>query len=498
CQLAAGLSAIGIVAGTPVGILMPNCPAYPEVYFAVLMAGGLVVNLNPLLAPEEIARQAEASHSQVVVTLDAPLLLQKLVPAMSNGCVARVIVAERRQLVSGLRAMLAWTQAAFEDRGWRSDHRFLPLRSLLREPQPKRIAGTPDDVAVVQFTGGTTGQPKAALLTHANLYANAVQLTRWLGERDYDGVRLLAVLPFFHAFGMTGVMNFAIALRASMLLVPRFDVTAILKAIDSGPPTIFVGVPAMYRALVEHPGFARTRGASLKLCVCGGDPLDPSVRQRFEARISAPLIEGYGLTECSPVVACGSLALPLKPGTAGLPLPGTSIAITDPADRSRMLAPGQTGEILVKGPQVMKGYLGASEDSAGLLPDGWLPTGDLGFLDTEGYLHLVGRLKDMLTVRGHHVYPEAIELVLRGYAGIADAAVLGIPDPRSGESTIRAIIVLGAGTKYDEGDLRHYLSQRLARHEMPDSIVIVAALPKSPLGKTQRSALHSILSSTGA
>jgi long-chain acyl-CoA synthetase len=479
---AAGLAALGVGPATRVGLLMPNCPSFVIAYFAILKAGGAVVTLNPLQSASEIERQIRHSGTRIAIVLDAPPLLTKLEPLLVAGILDHLVIAELRDMLPWYKAMLQDAASFARGRSRKTVAKCTSFEDLCRSTiNFSAPSSDPEAEAVLQYSGGTTGSPKAAILRHRNLHANATQLCRWFTQASPGEERLLAALPFFHAFGMTGVMNFGMALGGTLLLMPRFEPASLIRAFRAQRPTLFLAVPAMLKALANHPGFDGLEAGSLKVCVCGGDPLDGETRRRFEARLTVPLVEGYGLTECSPVVTCGSLEIPNKPCTAGLPLPGTVVDIVDIETR-RPLSPREIGEIRVQGPQVMTGYFGA-EESAAVFEDGMLRTADAGFLDEDGYLTVVDRLKDMVTVRGHHVYPRVVEDELVRHEAVLEAAVVGVPSAKEGAEVV-AFCVPKPGMAIDEHALQAFLSRRLARHECPHHVRAIDSLPKSPLGKT--------------
>jgi long-chain acyl-CoA synthetase len=346
---------------------------------------------------------------------------------------------------------------------------------LSRVPDPRH------DIGVLQYTGGTTGVPKGAALTHYNLQANAQQLVSWHPDAELGAERMLALLPLFHVFGMTCAMNFALCVGAEIILLPRFDLVQLLTTISRKRVTILPGVPTLYGAIVNHPDIARHDLSSLTLCLSGGGPLPQEIRRRFEQLSGCALTEGYGLSEC-PVVTCNPIGRPGKPGSVGLPLPGTEIEVVALDDPDTVLGPGQTGEIRVRGPQVMAGYWKRPQETAAVLARGRLRTGDIGYLDRDGVCFVVDRLKEMIICSGYKVYPRVVEEAIHGHPDVVEVAVCGVADGYRGE-TVKAFVVLRAPGCLDEAGLRAFLEQRLSPIEMPKQIAFCAALPKSAVGK---------------
>ena len=343
------------------------------------------------------------------------------------------------------------------------------------------------DVAVLQYTGGTTGHPKGAALTHANLYTNAAQLALWAPDVEQGREKTLAVLPLFHSFGMTAVMNLGLMLGAEMILLPRFSATEVLAAIDREKPSIFIGVPTMFSAIVEHRDIAKYDLTSLKYCLSGGAPLLIALQRRFEEATGCKLIEGYGLSEASPVCTVNPLSGG-KAGSAGLPLPATVIEIAALDNPGRILGPGERGEICVSGPQVMSGYANRASENVAAFRGLRLHTGDVGYLDGDGYLFIVDRIKDLILSSGFNVYPRQVEEAIALHPAVAESAVCGIPDAHRGE-IIKAYVRLRDGATLNAAELRAFLSGKLAPFELPRAIEFRDSLPHTFLGKVSKKEL---------
>jgi len=370
------------------------------------------------------------------------------------------------------------------------DERVLTFSQLTERDVARAISpAEPADIAVIQYTGGTTGRPKGVSLSHASLCANVRQLCAWFVQAEPGNERLLAVLPFGHCFGMTAVMNFAVGLGAELIILPCFRPADVLQTIRRRRITLLVGVPAMFQALLDSPAARNADFSSLKVCVCGGDVLTASLAERFTAKADVKLAEGYGLTECSPVVTCSNpLTATTRPGSCGVPLPGTDLAIMSTEPPIRILPFGEIGEICVRGPQVMRGYWHRPGTTAETLRDGWLHTGDLGRLDPDGYLYFVNRRPEVIAVQGYKVYAQIVEEAIRQHPSISEVAVVGVPDRMRGEMP-KACIVLQPGKTLDEATLRAFLASKLSPVEMPRIYEFRPSLPKSPFGKILKQAL---------
>jgi long-chain acyl-CoA synthetase len=485
-----GLQRLGVGKGAKVGLFLPNCPYYAIAFFAILKAGATVVNYNPLAAEEEILRQIEDSGTEVLITLDLTALYGKVASVLRSGRLRAVIVCAMADVLPFPRSLLfrlsGGRQRARIPHG--GAHMWFD-RLVANDGRYERIEIDPAvDIAALQYTGGTTGIPKGVCLTHANLYVNAIQISRWFTGARFGAERIFALLPFFHAFGMTAVMNLAVALGGELIVVPRFDVRQVLKSIQRTKATLFVGVPTIFRAIVDHPDVGRHDLSSLRVCVSGGDALPSDIQTQFEALTGCRLTEGYGLTECAPVVACNPFEGVRKRGSVGLPLPGTSVRVVSPLDGRAPCPAGERGEICVSGPQVMAGYWRNPAETAATLVNGWLHTGDMGYLDEDGYLYVVERLKDVIIVGGYNVYPAQVEKAIKLHPRVADAAVVGQSDRYWGQ-VVTAHIVPVPGAEIHQREVLEFLADKLSPIEMPKQITFADRLPKSLIGKTLRNRL---------
>ncbi|MDQ7850308.1 MAG: long-chain fatty acid--CoA ligase, partial [Armatimonadota bacterium] len=363
----------------------------------------------------------------------------------------------------------------------------LPFAALLAEGRPQPVTVSPDDPALYQYTGGTTGVPKAAVLTHRNLVANLLQAVAWYGGGEHAGQRAMAVLPFFHIYGMTAVLNFSLRLGMTIILIPRFDPEMVLRAIDRWRPTVFHGVPTMYASLLNHPRLVRTDMRSIRTCISGAMGLPQEVQRRWEAATGGRLVEGYGLTEASPITHCTPVYGHRRVGSIGVPFPDTDARVVD-AESGRVLSPGEVGELAVRGPQVMRGYLNRPEETAAALREGWLLTGDMARMDEDGFFYIVDRKKEMINVGGLKVFPREVEEVLYEHAAVREAAVIPAPDPLKGE-VVKAYVALKTGATATTDELIAFCRQRLAPHKVPRAVEFRDALPKTLIGKILRRAL---------
>jgi acyl-CoA synthetase (AMP-forming)/AMP-acid ligase II/esterase/lipase len=487
-QAAKGFQALGVGKGIKVGLILPNCPYAVICFYGVLKAGGTVVNINPLYARPEIEKQVADSGACILVTLDVKELYEKVSPLAESGSrVEKIVVCRMSGALRFVEKMMfdllrGRAVAAIPD-----NQQHVPFERLVdNDGAVEPVAIDPmKDVAVLQYTGGTTGSPKGAQLTHANLYVNAVQIASWAPEAKRGEEKCLAVLPLFHAFGMTAVMNLSLYIGAELLLLAKFQPTELLETIDREKPTIFFGVPTMYSAMISARDIAKYDLSSLKFCISGGAPLATEIQGRFQALSGCTLVEGYGLSEASPVCTVNPVASGGKPGSVGLPLPGTVIEIVSREDPDLILGPGERGEICITGPQVMAGYANRAKENVDIFRGKRLHTGDVGYLDEDGYLYIVDRIKDLIISGGFNVYPRQVEEAIHQHTAIAEVAVIGVPDLHRGE-TVKAYVKLRDGQTVTAGDLRAFLKDRLAPFQMPRQIEFLDALPKTLIGKISK------------
>lgn len=483
----------GVGRGTRVALLLPNTPFYVIAYYAVLRAGGTVVNCNPLYTLPELSHIVANSGAELMVTLDIKAVFEKAEALVANGAVKRLIVGQFPQILPGLKGLLfplLRRKDLADTRNSPARDRIADFSSLIA----RRIAPTPveikpfTDVAVQQYTGGTTGIPKGAMLSHANIAGNLSQLETW-GLRLFNAPsRVMAVLPFFHIFSMTACLNLPLAGGAEVIMLPRFEMKPFLKTLTRTGANVLLAVPTLVQALIKAGEPARTALQSLEVVVSGGAPLPDELRAAWAKQSRALLAEGYGLTEASPVVCCAALRVPSKPLSVGLPMPGTDLRLID-VDTGLPVAIGQRGEVQVRGPQVMLGYYQEPEATRAAFSDGWLRTGDIGYLDDDGYLFLVDRIKDLIISSGFNVYPRVIEEALLRHPAVEETNVIGTKDEYRGEAPI-AFVKLREGFVVSELDLRKFLAESLNRIEMPREIIFKDNLPKTLIGKLSKKELR--------
>ena len=492
-RTAAGLQKLGVGKGTKVGLFMPNCPTFIIYYYATLKAGGTVVNYNPLYTLEELTFQVKDSETEMMVTLDLKLLFDKVEGLMRAGTLNRAVVASFSALLPGAKSVLfklfKSRELAHPTKSPVAQRIVLDADVLANEGKFQRPLIDPNqDVAVLQYTGGTTGTPKGAMLTHANISVNCQQGKAWATNLESGQERTLAALPFFHVFAMTAVMNFALQEGAEIVIMPRFVLDDAMRLIDKTKPTVMPGVPTMFVAMLNHPKLKSFDLSSLKYCVSGGAALPVDVKERFEKVTGCKVVEGYGLSEASPSVTCNPVEGPVKSGSIGQPLPGTIVSLRDLADPSKEVPLGEKGEICVKGPQVMKGYWKKPEETANQFVGDFLRTGDVGIMDAEGFIFIVDRIKDLIICSGYNVYPRRIEEAIYEHPAVEEVTVIGIKDEYRGEAP-KAFIKLKSGMTATEADIRKHLEPKLSKIEMPAAIEFRDALPKTMIGKLSKKEL---------
>lgn len=481
-RLAAGLVRLGVRKGDRVAIMLPNCPQAVIAYYGALMAGAIVVQVNPLYMPRELRHQVSDSGAGIMIAIDLAY------PKVSQLNLEHVVYTGMQDYMP---VPLRWI-APLKLKPPRIQYRkgVLPWARLLdAEPIAEPVPVNPaEDLALLQYTGATTGLAKGCMLTHRNLVANVMQTEAWLykAKRGPELVTL-AALPFFHVYGMTTLMNFTIHMGGTMVLQPKFEAGETLKLIQKYRPSIFPGAPTMYVALNNFPSVEKYRLDSIEACISGAAPLPVEVQAEFERLTGGRLVEGYGLTEASPVTHANPIWDRRKEGSIGLPWPDTECRIADP-ETGEDVPVGEVGELLIRGPQVMKGYWNLPEATAEALRDGWLHTGDMARMDEEGYFYIVDRKKDMIIAGGFNIYPREVEEVLYLHRGIKEAAVVGVPDPYRGE-TVKAFIVPREGVTLDPEEIKQFCREHLAAYKIPRLIEFREELPKSLVGKVLRRAL---------
>jgi long-chain acyl-CoA synthetase len=493
-QAAKGLQALGVGPGVHVGLYLANTPHYIISFFGVLKAGGVVVNYSPLDAERVLEHKVADSQTDVLITQDLAVLYPQMDRLLSHTRLKTLVVGNLAEMSAHPGPVQQQMQAGklLSEVAWDERHR--PFASLLdNDGQYQRhpIADPKETLAVLQYTGGTTGQPKGAMLTHGNLSAANAQYLLTTGPAG-SNLRmgeevLLAVLPPFHIYALSVNMLLGVALGATQVLHTRFEPEAILKDLAAKKVSVFPGVPTMYTALNHFPGVEQHDLRALKFCGSGGAPLPVEVQQRFMQLTGCLLTEGWGMTETSPSGTFTPVQLPARPGSCGLPMPGIDFRFARLDGQPGYVAPGERGEMSVKGPNVMKGYWNNPQATAEAFDaEGYMRTGDVGFMDADGFIHIVDRTKDMLLCSGFNVYPRTIEEAIYAHPAVAEVCVIGIPDEYRGQSP-KAFIVLKAGAAaFSLDELKGFLKDRLGKHEMIGAMEIRKELPKTPVGKLSK------------
>lgn len=491
---AAGLQQRGIGKGDRVGLFLPNVPLYISAYYGAMIAGATVVNFSPLYTADELAAQVADSGTRLLVTIDSSALLPAAVTVKEQSALEWLVVGS-------LAAQLPWLKGIGLRLFARKSLSPIPPSALrwgdvLADSAPQPVPLDPEeDLALLQYTGGTTGTPKGAMLTHQNITANTRQVEAIDPQQQARDV-IVGVLPFFHVFANICVLNRTVAHGGCIAMLPRFDAGQALKTLARVKATAMPGVPTMYQALLDHPDCGKTDFGSLRVCISGGAPLPLPLKQRFEAVTGARLIEGYGLTETAGVAAANPYEGEERPGTIGQPIPATRVRLLDKEDPTQDAPIGEPGELAIQGPQVMRGYWRRPEAAAAAFadrPDGrWLRTGDVAVLEEGGYLRIVDRIKDMIAVGGFKVFPSQVEAVLLRHPAVKEALVIGVPDAYRGEAP-RAYVTLHEGAAATAEALADWLNGQLGKHERVDSVVVRDSLPKTMIGKLDRKALRAEL-----
>jgi len=485
-RAAAGLQHLGLQPGDRVGLCLPNTPYFPVFYYAALKAGLVVVNYNPLYVEPELRQQIADSGTTTMVVPDLATIYDKVAPILP---LERIIVCPFADILPTLKgiAFTLLNRDLLARPVW-SD-RIIPYRHVIAPGAPPTpVPIDPSNLAVLQYTGGTTGRPKGAMLTHANLSINAQQSTFHMPSMRLGEERLMGVLPFFHVYAMTSILNGGVLVGAELILHPRFEIGALMKSLACDKPTIMHAVPTIYNAIATAIETHPLDMSSLRVCVSAGAPLPAEIRERFQTLTGRRIIEGYGLTETSPAVTSNPPDGEVRPGSVGIALQGTIVEIRGLDDITRVMPTGERGEICVRGPQVMQGYLNREVETRDVFIDGALRTGDVGYLDADGYLFITDRIKDLIICSGYNVYPRVIEEALYEHPAVAEAIVIGIADAYRGQAPL-AFVTLRAGEHRTGEELREFLQTRISSIEMPVRVEIRATLPKTVIGKLSRKEL---------
>ncbi len=480
-QFAAALAALGVKKGDRVALFLPNVPQFVIAYYGALKAGAVLTAISPLHKEREVAYQLNDSEAETIVALDS---LSSIVEKVWRETkLKNAVVTSLAEYASKTTAVPSKVE---------QKPNVYSFQEVLKEgvKPPKVNINPKDDLAALQYTGGTTGTAKGAMLTHENLVSNAVAFAAWIKGAAED--TFLAALPLFHIYGMTTSLNVPVCLAAKLVLLPRFDPQTALESIQRHRVTVFCGVPTMYSVLLANPELGKFDLTSIRVCISGASPLPPQVQKKFMQITGGFLAEGYGLTEASPVTHCNPVDKTMRTvrvGSIGLSLPDTDARIVDVETGEKTLGAGETGELAVKGPQVMKGYWKGQEETALVLRGGWLLTGDIARMDKDGYFYITDRKKDLIKYKDNSVYPRELEDVLYEHSAVKLCAVVGKPDPLVGEIP-KAFIVLKVGARATEAEIMAFIKEKVAPYKAVREVEFRQELPISAAGKVLRRALQ--------
>jgi len=470
-RLATALADMGVVKGERVGLMGPNCPHWVITFYALLKLGAIVVQTNPMYVEREIAYQINDSEATTIIVFES--LYPRVKNILEETSLHRVIAFNFMSLVKSTPDLYSYDELIAK-----------------YEPNPPEVTINPsEDLAVLQYTGGTTGVSKGVMLTHRNLVCNTLQNLAWSLDLEYGKERILTILPVFHVYGMTNCVNYAVASAATSILLPRFELDKVLEIINKYKPTLFPGAPTIYMAINSHPRIAEYREslAAIKVCNSGSAPLPLEVAQKFSkvTQGEGNLVEGYGLSEASPVTHSNPLDRPTRAGSIGIPIPDTDCIIVDLETGDTELPIGEIGELCIRGPQVMLGYWKKPEETTETIRNGWLHSGDIARMDEDGYFYIIDRKKDIIIAGGYNVYPRDIEEVLYEHPEVKEVVVAGVPDLYRGETT-KAYIVLHPDSKTTEQEFITYCRGKMAAFKVPHLVEFRAELPRTIVGKVLR------------
>lgn len=497
-RFAAALYSLGVKKGDKIAIFLPNVPHFPVVFFGALKAGAINITCNPIYTDKELAFQLKDSNSNTLVVLDHPVLYPTAVKALEQWPVKNVIVCSIKDFFPAVKAFLGDKLGKIPKSSIPISPQHYKFADLMKKypPKPPEVKFDPvNDLGLILYTGGTTGTPKGAMLTHRNFVANVYQLTAVMDPPvEFGNETYLGALPWYHSFGLTTCLLAAAYHSAKIIAIPdpragKPPFTDILEAIKRNKPTYFHAVPTLYTALLNHPKSKEYDFSSIKSCLSGAAPLPLKVMEDFEKMSGGKIVEGYGLTETSPVATVNPIKEGRKPGSVGLPIPGTIIRIID-LDTGKPLGVNETGEITIKGPQVMKGYYNRPEETKSAIDsEKYFHTGDIGHLDEDGFCFITDRKKDMIIVGGYKVYPRDVEEVLFQHPAVSIAAAIGVPDEHSGEK-VKGFVVFKSGMSATPEEIIAFCKEKLAAYKVPKSIEIRNELPQSAVGKVLRRKLR--------
>ena len=490
-RLAAALAALGVKKGDRVAIMLPNCPQAVIAYYGVLKAGGVVVEFNPLYVEREIEYQLKDSGARVMIALD--LLVGRISKVREAAGLENVIWTSVKDYLKFPLKQLYPIKAKKQGQlvtvpDGPGNHQFTELIRRYPPKPPEYEFDPAEDLCCLQYTGGTTGVSKGCMLTHRNMVVNAWQVANWMPGLRHGGEKILTVLPLFHSYGMTTCMNLASVIGATMILLPRFVIDDVLKTIHRYKPTLYPGAPTMYIAVINHPEVKKYDLKSIGACISGSAALPVEVQKRFEEITGGRLVEGYGLSEASPVTHCNPIFGLRKTGSIGLPFPDTVCKIMDIETGTTEPPVGEVGELVIQGPQVMKGYWNKPDETELTLRNGWLYTGDIAKMDEDGFTYIVDRKKEMIIAGGYNIYPREIEEVLFTHHKVQEAAAVGVPDEYRGE-TVKVFIVPKPGESPTAEEIIEFCREKLAKYKVPKYVEFRSELPKTIVGKVLRRVL---------
>lgn len=489
----------GIGKGSKVGLCLPNTPFYVIAYYGAMKAGATVVNFNPLYADHELKHQINDSECDTMVTINVKQVQPKIEKMLGETRLKKIITCDLADALPNVKGFAYRTLNTVKGLFGKSDtvkvktdaQHLSFAKMVAKKGTPKPVEITKDDIAVLQYTGGTTGVPKGAALSHGNLSANLHQANLWFtgGKENPQQEKMLAVLPFFHVFSMTVQMNMSLHMGAELVMLPKFDLKETLKTIDKEKPTMFAGVPTLYKAIIDSKDVKKYDLSSLKVCLSGGAALNENVMHGFKKLTGIDLVEGYGLSETSPIAIANPVNGEKKLNSIGMPLPKTELKISNLEFPDQNQPIKMEGEICLRGPQVMKGYYNKPEETDHVMDkDGYFHTGDVGYVDEDGYVFIVDRIKDMINASGLKVFPRKVEEAIMSHPKVSESIVIGVADEYRGE-TVKAFVVLKEGEKLDQKELTEYLKGHLAPYEMPKMVEYRNDLPKTMIGKPDKKAL---------
>ena len=486
---AAGLHRLGVRKGDRVALLLPNCPHAVISFYSIFRLGAIAVPINPLYQEREIAKQIDDAGARILITLDLFSASAQAVMGRSPGNIC--VIGSVSDYLPALKKMV---YPLFKPKeGGAARHarscETVVFHDLMLQQAPPATEIAPGDIAILQYTGGTTGISKGAELTHGNIVSNTAQMAAWYYIIRRGEEVFLSVLPLFHTYGIAVCMNLSLATASTMVLIPRFAPREVLKAIKEYGVTFFPGIPGIYAALNNYRDIEKWDLSSVRYCVSGSAPLPVPVLKDFERRTGGMILEGYGLTEASPVTHSNPVHRERKAGSIGLPLADTDCKIVDLIDGTREVPVGEAGELCIKGPQVMKGYWRSPEETSRTLKDGWLYTGDIARIDADGYFYIMERKKDMIISEGFNVYPNEIDEVVLAHPDVADAGTVGVPDSLRGEKVV-LFVVLKEGRRLSQDELLAYCRERLAKYKLPKKVIFKSELPRTAVGKVLRRSLR--------